>query len=203
MKTTSFQHNGYTETRWEPDDEPAPGTKPNGAGTAIGANGSIKWPIIDKVAYHGLAGEVVHTLLPQTESDPVALLLQYLASFGNMVGRGPHVRRANANHYPNIFAFIVGRTSRSRKGTSAQDIRTVMESADRGWAYNNVKSGISSGEGIIEMVRDSRFAKNKKTGEIECIDEGVADKRLLLDEREFSSALNKMKHRSTARGPSP
>jgi hypothetical protein len=198
MKVTVTDFGDWTRTRWEPDDPTPDGSsgKTNGQTTPPqrpADNGSINWPVIDKAAYHGLAGEVVNTLLPETESDPVALLLQYLASFGNIVGRGPHVRRANANHYANIFAFIVGRTSRSRKGTSAQDIRTVMESADRGWAYNNVKSGISSGEGIIEMVRDAQFAKNRKTGEIDCIDEGVADKRLLLDEREFSSALNKMK----------
>ena len=34
------------------------------------------WPVLDAAAYHGLAGEVVRTIAPQTEADPVALLLQ-------------------------------------------------------------------------------------------------------------------------------
>jgi hypothetical protein len=131
--------------------------------------------------------------LPETEADPAALLLQYLTSFGNMVGRNPFVQWANAKHYPNIFTLIIGRTARSRKGTSGQDIRAVTERADFDWARENVKSGISSGEGIIEMVRDARYEMDKKTQTLVCVDPGVFDKRLLLDEREFSSALSKMK----------
>jgi hypothetical protein len=209
VKITLFDHGEWIEERWEPDDEPPVDAEPNAntgtvsAGSDTGVPGdNAAWPVMDAAAYHGLAGEVVHTLLPHTESDPVALLLQYLASFGNMAGRvnfssaagrAPHVRRANANHYTNIFVFIVGRTSRSRKGTSAQDIRTVMEATDYEWTRNSVKSGISSGEGIIEMVCDARFEMNRKTGELVCVAEAVDDKRLYLDEREFSSALNKMK----------
>jgi len=41
-------------------------------------------------AFHGLAGEIVARILPNTESDPAALLLQYLVSFGNAVGRQPY-----------------------------------------------------------------------------------------------------------------
>ena len=125
--------------------------------------------MLDKAAYHGLAGEVVAALSPHTESDPVALLLQYLTSFGNMAGgdmtrRKPHIRIANADHYPNIFALIVGRTARSRKGTSAQDIRAVIDRTDPDWVRNNVKSGISSGEGIIEMVatRAMRWTRRRR-----------------------------------------
>src|SRR5262249_10579974 len=48
------------------------------------------WPILNEVALHGLAGDVVHTIEPHTEADPVAILLQYLISFGNAIGRGPY-----------------------------------------------------------------------------------------------------------------
>src|SRR5262249_46906685 len=135
-------------------------------------------------------------LLPNTEADPAALLLQYLASVGNMIGREPFYRLASVNHYANLFVLIAGRSARSRKGTSAQDVRLITESADPDWARDNVKSGITSGEGIIELVRDARSVWNKKTQMFECVDPGVADKRLLLDEREFSSALNKMKQQT-------
>jgi hypothetical protein len=43
------------------------------------------------------------------------------------------------------------------------------------------------------MVRDARYEMDKKTQTLVCVDPGVLDKRLLLDEREFSSALSKMK----------
>ena len=160
-----------------------------------GTSADPDWPILDAAAYHGLAGDVVRALLPNTEADPAALLLQYLTYAGNMIGRKPFYRQASVNHYPNLFAIIAGRTARARKGTSAQDIRTVMESADPSWVRDNIKSGISSGEGIIEMVRDARF-KTQQNGVQVCIAAPVIDKRLLLDEREFSSALNKMKQQT-------
>src|SRR5262249_45946737 len=165
--------------------------KVDGRGTNIDPN----WPALDDAALYGLAGEVVNTLLPNTEADRVALLLQYLASVGNMIGRKPFFRIASANHYPNIFTVIAGRTARSRKGTSAQDIRIVMERADSDCARDNIKSGITAGEGIIDMVRDASYAMKK--GAMVCTAPAVVDKRLLLDEREFSSALSKMKQETS------
>jgi hypothetical protein len=195
VKETFIDHGDWTETQYEPDDPP-PG-KTNGGTAPASApatkTGILTWPVLDRAAYYGLAGKVVDTLLPETEADPAALLLQYLASVGNMVGRDAFVRLANADHHPNIFVLIAGRTARSRKGTSGQDVRVVMEHVDLTWTLENVKSGISSGEGIIEMVRDIRQEWDKKAGTLVTVDPGVADKRLLLDEREFSSALNKMK----------
>ena len=47
------------------------------------------WPMMAPAAFHGLAGEVVARILPDTESDPAALLLQYLVSFGNGLGDRP------------------------------------------------------------------------------------------------------------------
>jgi hypothetical protein len=198
MKVTDIDHGEWTERRFTPDAPPSAGngkvTNDHAAGTTTVAPGRTDgWPVLDKAAYYGLAGEVVETLLPHTEAPAPALLLQYLASFGNMVGRKPYVQGGSTKHYPNIFVLIAGRTARSRKGTSAQDIRIVMDRVDPDWTRDNVKSGISSGEGIIEMVRDARYELDRKTQTMVCVDPGVFDKRLLLDEREFSSTLSKMK----------
>jgi hypothetical protein len=191
VKISDFDHGDWTERRFEPDDPLSGNGKDKGTGHAEIRASILTWPVLDKVAYYGLAGEVVNTLLPNTEADPAALLLQYLASVGNMIGRKPFFHIASANHYPNLVTIIAGRTARSRKGTSAQDIRLVMERADLDWTRDNVKSGISSGEGIIEMVRDARYTMQK--GAMVCTAAAVIDKRLLLDEREFSSTLSKMK----------
>src|SRR5262245_11726126 len=91
MKVTEIDHGEWTETRFEPDKPSA--TAGNGKTTnehAAGATSSTAtaanaWPVLDKTAYYGLAGEVVATILPHTEADPAALLLQYLTCFGNMV----------------------------------------------------------------------------------------------------------------------
>jgi hypothetical protein len=63
-----------------------------------GHDQSTAWPVIAPAAYHGLAGEVVARILPDTESDPAALLLQYLVSFGNAVGRGPYYQIESSKH---------------------------------------------------------------------------------------------------------
>ena len=147
------------------------------------------WPVLDTAAYHGLAGKVVENVLPHTESDPIALLVQYLVSFGNVVGRRPYYEIENTQHYPVLFALLAGSTAKARKGTSAQRVRQIFQGAAPDWVANNIASGISSGEGILHAVRDPIWGEDKKTKELKLVDPGIEDKRLLLDEREFSSAL--------------
>src|SRR5262245_6817875 len=54
------------------------------AGDLPGSGGEPLWPEQPAgEAYYGLAGEVVEALKPQTESDPIALLAQFLLAFGN------------------------------------------------------------------------------------------------------------------------
>jgi hypothetical protein len=191
MMYTRTEFDGYTEELFEPDGPPNQANGTDNRNRHADDAGETAWPIMPPAAYHGLAGEVVARLLPHTESDPVALLLQYLASFGNAVGRQPFYRIEAAEHYPNLYVLLVGDTAMARKGTSAQHIRRIMQIADPDWARNNVAGGISSGEGIIHTIRDPIFAMKK--GIEELLDPGVEDKRLLLDEREFSSALDSMK----------
>lgn len=77
------------------------------------------WPApIAEAAYHGLAGEVVRTIEPHTEADPVALLVQFLAAFGSCLGRGPHYQVEGDAHHANLYAVLVGDSSKARKGTS-------------------------------------------------------------------------------------
>ena len=97
-------------------------------GSSTGGNND--WPVLGAAAYHGLAGEVVNTIAPQTEADPVALLLQYLVYCGNAVGRGPYfqVEQGSALHQP--VRLLVGDTAKARKGLSAGHIRDFYMSAD-------------------------------------------------------------------------
>jgi hypothetical protein len=67
-----------------------------------------------------------------------------------------------------------------------------LTAADLVWVDSHIQSGLSSGEGLIWEVRDAIVKREpvKERGritghqEIE-IDEGVADKRLLVYEAEF------------------
>ena len=169
---------GYTEVA----DEPAP--------SSSGASAE-NWPVLSPAAYHGLAGEFVACVAPHTEADNVALLLTYLTSFGSAIGRQPYYQIEDTHHYGNLFIVIAGRTSRSRKGTAADRVRRVFETADPDWARGRVQGGLSSGEGLLMPIRDPVYGMKK--GVEELIDPGVSDKRLLIDEREFFQALTVMK----------
>jgi hypothetical protein len=61
---------------------------------SVANDASVAWPKIDDAAYHGIAGNIVRTILPHSEADPVALLIQTLVMAGNVIGRAPHFRRS-------------------------------------------------------------------------------------------------------------
>lgn len=147
-------------------------------------------PTIDKVAYHGLAGEFVRTIEPETEADPVALLAQFVVAFGALVGRGPHYRVEGDEHHANLFVLLVGDTSKARKGTAWGRVRAVFERVE-GWP--GAREGLSSGEGLKWHVRDpiKRYERDKKSGELREVEEdpGIEDKRLLIVESEFAQVL--------------
>ncbi len=164
-------------------------------------NNPNSWPKPSQEAFYGLAGKYVEAIEPHTESDPVALLGQFLTMYGNIIGRNAHIQVEATSHYFNLFIVLVGITAKGRKGTSLdQIIRTYLD-IDSNWINTQIQSGLSSGEGLIHAVRDpvetkTPIRENKRfTGEYETIisDHGVTDKRLLVVESEFASALRVLK----------
>jgi hypothetical protein len=145
------------------------------------------WPVLDPLALHGLAGDVVRKLEPHTESDPAALLFQMLCAFGNAAGRNAYFQIEADQHYANLFVVLVGVSSKGRKGTSKSQILSLFRSADDMWTKECVQGGLSSGEGLIWAVRDPIV--DESTPELKVTDEGAKDKRLILFESEFASTL--------------
>ena len=144
-----------------------------------------------KAAFHGIAGEIVAAIEPETEAQPVAVLVHLLAAIGNIVGREVYAVAGGARHHLNLFAVIAGATSRARKGTAWAAIQPVIgnehfpHGLDPDWRAKRVKSGLSSGEGLKWAVRDPLI----KPGEDEPSDAGISDKRLFVIEEEFASVL--------------
>ncbi len=152
---------------------------------------------LNEKAYYGLAGEVVKLILPHSEADPVALLINFLTCFGNIVGNTPHFKIGADKHTMRLFSVLVGESAKARKGHSYGFIEHIFKATDEDWE-NRSQSGLSTGEGLIWAVRDQivkkRPVKEKGTGRIldyeDVIeDEGVKDKRLLVLESEFASVL--------------
>ncbi len=162
------------------DIEQASGTT-NGAGTAPEPSSDLAaWPKPPAAAaFYGIAGDVVSVVGPQTEADPVAILAQFLVAFGSVIGRHSFYQVEGRRHYPNTYCVLVGRTAKGRKGTAWAWVENVFGlAADPNWLNECVMSGLSSGEGLINAVRDP-IGK----------DDGVTDKRLLAIEEEFASVL--------------
>ena len=164
-----------------------------------------QWPEpIKQAAFYGLAGDIVRTIEPYSESDPAALLAQVIVVIGNMIGRGPHLLVEATRHYLNLFVVIVGASSRARKGTAWNHVHMMGGRLDDGWTRTRIKHGLSSGEGLIWHVRDPIYKlQKKKSGEYEEVmeDKGIDDKRLLVVEEEFSSPLKVMQREGNILSP--
>jgi hypothetical protein len=159
------------------------------------------WPIMEDAAFYGFAGEATNAIAPHSEADPVAILIQILAVAGNIIGRRCYFQVESDRHHGNLFAVLVGSSAKARKGTSFGRVSAVAHVADPLWSADRVKGGLSSGEGLINEVRDPvRKWDAKEQAEV-MIDPGIADKRLLVVEPEFAGALAVMERHGNTLSP--
>ena len=163
------------------------------------------WPTLEPEAHYGLAGEVVRLYEPHTEADSVALLASFLAEVGVMAGRAPHLILDGGYHPLLFWPVLVGKSSKSRKGTADRRIEALCQLTDPAWTRGESKGTLSSGEGLAFAVRDAQYKEEpvkqggKPTGEMQtiCMDSGVDDKRLLLVQSEFGAVLRVMERERT------
>jgi hypothetical protein len=154
----------------EPAPEPPQQTRPTPQPPA-------KFPLREQ-ALHGLAGQVVRTLAPHTEAHPAAILLQLLAIFGNMVGRGPHCMVDATRHGLNLFLVLVGDSSKARKGTSWSQVARLFAEVDQPWLSTRVTGSRLTASGLVYALRDQQPS---------------TDRRLLALSEEFASVLRTLK----------
>jgi hypothetical protein len=147
------------------------------------------WPTLSDAAYYGVAGDVVRVIEPHSEADPVAILIQFLTCAGNIIGNCPFYQVEGTRHRTNLFGVLVGETAKARKGTSWDRISEIVRIADERWYAERAKGGLSSGEGLINEVRDPVQKWNAKEKQFETLDPGIADKRLMVTETEFAGVL--------------
>lgn len=93
-------------------------------------------------ALFGLAGEFVNLVLPHTEADPAALIFQFLAAMGSIIGRGPHVSIGSQKHFAILFLVVVGKSSKARKGTSWSEVLRACELTDLRWTKTRNMCGL-------------------------------------------------------------
>ena len=154
-----------------------------------------EWPVFNPKALYGLAGRAVELAIRYSEADPAAVLFQFLAFFGAKCGAGVKFFVGDTVHYPRLNVAIIGNSSKARKGTSAAPVKKFFRSDID--AVRVSPGPLSSGEGIIDAVRDEtrEYQLDKKTGVHDWVitDPGVTDKRLIILDEELASALASMK----------
>ena len=145
-------------------------------------------------ALYGLPGRIVKTLEPHSEADPAALLGSLLAGSAIAIGSGPHFEVESDRHGLRLDIGVVGKSAKARKGMSWNRIKRLLSIADAKWVLSGISNGLSTGEGLIWAVRDpiiqDKMVKGKE--ELEIVDEGVKDKRLLVVESELGRVLKVM-----------
>jgi hypothetical protein len=157
----------------DPPSRPDPPPQPSFAPPQLSAN-----PVLGEAALYGPAGLAVRTLAPHTEAHPAAILLQLLAAFGNLVGRGPHCMVDATRHGLNLFVVLVGDSSKARKGTSWSQIARLFAEVDRPWLSTRVTSARLTASGLVYALRDQQ---------------PPTDRRLLALSEEFASILYALK----------
>jgi hypothetical protein len=135
-------------------------------------------PKLGEAALHGLAGLAVRTIAPHTEAHPAAILLQLLAVFGNLAGRGPHCMVDATRHSLNLYVVLVGDSSKARKGTSWSQIARLFAEVDHPWLSTRVTTARLTASGLVHALRDQQ---------------PPTDRRLLALSEEFASVLHTLK----------
>ncbi len=135
-------------------------------------------PELHQAALYGLAGLAVQTIAPHTEAHPASLLLQLLAAFGNLVGRGPHCLVDATRHCLNLYVVLVGDSSKARKGTSWNQIARLFAQVDQPWLSTRVTGARLTSGSLVYALRDRQQP---------------TDVRLLALSEEFASVLHTLK----------
>jgi hypothetical protein len=147
-------------------------------------------PEWDDGIMHGVAGDIIRKASEYCEAHPAGMYLDFLVSFGSMVGRGPYFNVNSTQHRANEFMVRVGDSAFSRKGTGRDFIDGLLKLVDADWYQTRVASGFGSAEAIIAEVRDDsqQSVRNKRKNVFESVlVPGVSDKRLMIREPELAS----------------
>jgi hypothetical protein len=147
-------------------------------------------PCADPAMFYGVLGDLVQAADPTTEADPAGVLASLLAGTGVAVGPGPHVQIGNTRHPLLIWPLLFGRTGSGRKGEATDTAGLFLRAAVCDWFDISV-TGLSSGEGLIERIRDPQSEHDEG---------GTMDKRLCVTETEFSTVMARARREGSTLG---
>lgn len=174
---TDLTLQGQTQNFAPPDD-----------GTNVWIAPPPKFPKLSPLAMPGWIEDFVNAACENSEADPAAVLFQLLTGASAMFGNRAIFYVGDKIHHSRLFALIYGESAKARKGTSFAPVERLLKATNALVAtpLRMTTGPLSSGEGLVYHVRDASEDKDKQ-GEL--VDPGVSDKRILITEEEFASAL--------------
>lgn len=111
-----------------------------------------------------------------------------------MIDTGPHLQVGNTRHPLLIWPLLFGRTSTGRKGEAWSTARRLLAAIDAVFAATNIETGMSSGEGLVERIKDvAAEDPDDDKGRRKAEWPGTPDKRLLVVEPEFGAVMARAK----------
>lgn len=149
-------------------------------------------PQIGPDAFYGIAGQLANEVSAIDGVSKEAILMQFLICIGNLCGQKFYYFIGGKKIYPSDFLILCGSTGSSKKGTSFSDVKWFFDKYWPEFTHSRLKTGVNSGEGLINCIRDKIISIEKdKTGkEIEVIkDQGALSKIVLFLEPELSRLL--------------
>ncbi len=144
-------------------------------------------PSLEPAAPYGPAAEwALSAAGVYSEASVVGTLVVWLVTLGIALNRGAYLQPGASRHYSAEYALLVGPSNTGRKSEALNLVFRLFREADVGFAQERIMHGFGSGEAMVEEVRDPMRGPD---GGNDLVDEGSADKRLLICETEFSSVL--------------
>lgn len=112
-------------------------------------------PTMDPVAYHGILGDFVRLVAPETEADPAGILAVALSLFGIASGPNARVHVAADIHHARTSVVLVGDTADGGKGMATNHALSLFRIADEEWLSRSMIRGLASGEAFIERLAEA------------------------------------------------
>jgi hypothetical protein len=145
---------------------------------------AISLPKLRPEALHGVLGYIAEVGSANSEAVPAALAMNCMARFCALLGREPFIEIGDEVRSLRPFVLIIGPTAYGRKGTSTALPDKIFNEV--GMLTNqrvDKITSMSSGEGVINMVKDDE-------------DEMVVDQRVYFEISEFAGVLTQIKRES-------
>ncbi|MFE1095873.1 DUF3987 domain-containing protein [Streptomyces smyrnaeus] len=119
-------------------------------------------PIPAPIVYNGLLGEIVKTLEPGTEADPVGVLGSIMTGFSAYIGNKAHLRLGYDRHPILVWAILIGRTSKGKKGSATGAAMYALNMLDKQFYDNETVRGLASGEALVRAVADPSYDEQQE-----------------------------------------